>query len=401
MRCAQRIEAMEYSPIRNLYPLEQKVKEEGVTVIHANIGQPDIPTPSLFWDCLGSSLQGVSHLPYGPSQGSLPLRNAFVDFYTRRGTDITLDNVLVTTAASEALLFSLLAVADSGDEVLVFEPFYTNYRTLCATAGLKMVVIPTYWEKGFSPPSPQEILPYITKKTKALLLCNPNNPTGVVYERQELEKLLDFCKGHDLWVIADEVYRDFVYGTESLSVLDFPSGRACGIVVDSLSKRYSACGARLGALICANTELNNQVLKLAQGRLSPPTIEQDAAAHLIEHGDQEILQMKRLYEQRIAVLCESLDALGHVEYVRPRGAFYVMVRLPVDDSLEFAKFLLTSVRVDGHTLLVAPASGFYADAHRGKQEIRLAAVLDTPILLQAVEILKKGLELYRTKTAMS
>jgi len=394
MNYSSRVQAMDASPIRKLYAKEIEARKRGLEVIHANIGQPDLPTPDAFRRGILDYLVPGTTLAYGPSEGLPDFRRACADFYRRQGIMVEPQHILATNAGSEALLFILLAICEVGDEILVPEPFYTNYRTFCLMAGVRLVSIPTYWETGFSLPPVAEIEALVTNRTRAILFCSPGNPTGVVYSRESIEALLEFCLREDLWLVADEVYRDFTYRGSPYSILQSPLQWHKRIVVDSLSKRYSACGSRLGMIVSYDQKLLAQILKMAQARLCPPTLDQEGAIALIDTSDASICLMRDIYARRIDHLCALLDSIPGVSYIRPQGAFYLMVRLPVADAERFATYLLEEVSVEGKTLMVAPAAGFYATAGRGYSEIRIAAVLDELQLTQAAVILRIGLEKY-------
>ncbi len=392
MKPSTRVEAMQFSPIRKFNGLVEEVKKKGIEVIHLNIGQPDLQTPEPFFS--GYPITPSEPVRYGPSLGLDSYRKALKRFYDRRGLDLDLEHIVVTTAASEAIFFVLMSICDPGDEILIPEPFYTNYRSFCDMAGITIIPVPTSWELKFNLPPIEEIESLITTRTRGFLMCTPNNPTGAVYNREVVKKLLEMGKNHDLWIINDEVYRDFVYTGDAFSMMELPGAASHGIVIDSLSKRYSACGARLGSIITKDRHLISSISKLAQARLSSPTLEQRAAAELVDRADVAIEKMKKLYEERVSTICRELDQIPDIEYIRPSGAFYVMVRLPVDDCERFTAFLLTEIAIDKKTLLVSPAAGFYIQPGRGMQEVRIAAVLDTDTLIQACRILRTGLARY-------
>lgn len=394
MNYSSRVQAMDASPIRKLYPKELEARSRGLQVIHANIGQPDLSTPDAFRQGILEYFTPGTTLAYGPSEGLPEFRRACADFYQRQGIEVQPQHVLATTAGSEALLFILLAICDAGDEILVPEPFYTNYRTFCMMAGVRIVSIPTCWETGFSLPPMSEIEALVTDRTRAILCCSPGNPTGVVYSSESIDALLQLCALKDLWLVADEVYRDFTYVGNPYSILQSHLLWRKRVVLDSLSKRYSACGSRLGMIVSYDQELLAQILKMAQARLCPPTLDQAGAITLIDSSDAAIRVMKETYARRIEHLCRLLDAIPGVSYIRPQGAFYLMVRLPVEDAEGFASYLLEEVSVEGRTLMVASAAGFYATVGRGRSEIRMAAVLDEMQLTQAAVILRIGLEKY-------
>ncbi len=396
MKISERGKRMPPSPIRKLAPLADEAKKRGIHIYHLNIGQPDIPTPKEFFDAIKRFKEPV--LSYGPSGGIVELRLAIVDYFAFYGIEIDLDNVWITTGGSEALLFTFLAVADPGDEILVFEPFYTNYNGFAGMTSVKLVPIKLDVEKGFRIPSQKTIESYITSKTKAILLCNPNNPTGTTMTEEEMYLIKKVVKKHDLFLIADEVYREFIYdGKQHISALSIPEIEERVIVTDSISKRFSACGARIGFLVSRNREIMRTVLKFAQARLCPPTMDQIGAVALFKNMTKYLKSIIREFETRRDILYEELKKMRGVTVHKPEGAFYTVIKLPVKDTDRFAEWLLSEFSMENKTVMVAPASGFYATKNAGKNEIRIAYVLKKNDLIDALKILSHALEAYPEK----
>ncbi len=392
MKFSNRVLCMQASPIRKLMPYANKAKAAGVKVYHLNIGQPDIKTPEVMMDAIRKVDMAV--LPYGPSEGLPEYRNALPAYYAKYGINIEADDILVTTAGSEAIIFAMMSICDAGDEVIIPEPFYTNYNGFADMCGVKVVSVTSRVENGFALPSLAEIEAKITGRTKAIFICNPGNPTGAVYSREELQGLANLVKKHDLYLLGDEVYREFVYEGEHSSVLDFPEISEHAIVVDSVSKRYSACGARIGCLISKNRELLKHMLKMAQARLCPPTIEQMAALAAIQTPDSYFVEVKEEYKKRRDLVFNAIKEMPGTSCQLPRGAFYLVTKLPVDDAEKFAIFMLDEFRLNNETVMVAPAEGFYATPGLGRDEIRIAYILNTTDLARSMEILKAGLAAY-------
>lgn len=393
---SKRTAAMQASPIRRLVPLADQAKARGLKVYHLNIGQPDIPTPAEVMDAVRNFREEV--LAYGPSLGLPELRQEIKKYFEGRDAPLSVDDIMVTTAGSEAIVFSLLAVGDPGDEVLVPEPFYTNYNGFASMADMALVPVPTDVETGFAMPSRSEFAKRITPRTRAILFCSPNNPTGAVFSRQDLEMLAELAKERNLWLLSDEVYREFVYdGGRHTGILNIPGIEDRAIMMDSISKRFSACGARIGCVVCRNREVMQAMLKLGQARLCPPTIEQVGAIAAYRSIDKYIKKMIAEYQRRRDVVCEELAKIPGAVFRKPAGAFYIMPQLPIDDSNKFAEFMLTEFEVDGATTMVAPGDGFYADPQKGKREVRIAYVLKEADLRKAVQILAKGVEAYQRK----
>jgi aspartate aminotransferase len=384
---------MPASPIRKLAPLAELAKARGTKVYHLNIGQPDIETPA----CMLERLKQVEDkvLEYSPSTGTPAFLDSLRQYYRRRlGVSVERDQILATTGGSEAILFAFLACANDGDDALVIEPFYANYRAFSTMAGLNIVPVTSRGHDGFHLPPRQAFETALTPRTRLVVLCNPNNPTGTVYTHDELEMLAGFCRDHGLFMISDEVYREFVYdGRKAISALELDRAEEFVIVVDSLSKRYSACGIRLGALVTRNAEVYDACLRMAQGRLSPPGLAQFIAVGAATLGDDYTCAVVDEYQRRRDVLYEGLRSIPGVELAKPEGAFYCVPKLPVDDAEDFALWLLTDFEHEGATVMIAPARGFYA-SDLGKREIRIAYVLKEEDLRRSVELLRIALDRY-------
>jgi len=384
---------MPASPIRKLMPLADAAKRRGVHVFHLNIGQPDLPTP----EALRSKLARADRvLAYTPSGGTADYLAALGAYYRGVGLELGPEQLVATTAGSEAILFALFAATSEGDEALVCEPYYTNYNSYATMAGVRLVPLTTRGEDGFHLPPREAWERARTPRTKLVVLCNPNNPTGTVYRRDELEMVLAFCRDHGLFLIADEVYRELAYdGRRAISALSLAGSDDHVILVDSLSKRFSACGIRLGCLATRNPEVHQAALRMAQGRLSPPGLAQLMATGIPELGPDYYEGLAAEYQRRRDVLYDGLTRLPGLFLRKPEGAFYFVARLPVDDAEEFARFLLADFSHDGATVMVAPAAGFYATPGLGRDEVRIAYVLKSEDLERAVEVLAAGLAAYR------
>jgi len=391
---SKRAEKTQFSPIRKLKPLADQAQAAGKTIYNLNIGQPDIPTPKSF-------LEGVRRLPhvlaYSPSQGLDEAVEALRSYYEDQNISFERDQVIITAGGSEALIFALFAVTDPGDEIAVPEPFYTNYNSYATMAGVEIRPIETRAETGFRLPDLQAIERSITPKTKALLFCNPGNPTGTVYTQEELEMLRDLAIQHDLFLISDEVYREFVYdGLTHTSVLHLDGLEERAILVDSISKRFSACGARIGAIASRNRDVMQAALKFAQARLSPPTLGQLGLIHFLQSSTyrKEVAQMIGEFEKRRDLVYEEITKIPGVVCRKPQGAFYVIVKLPIDDAERFCSWLLTDFQLDGETVLLAPVADFYKTLGKGRDEVRIAYVLNTQALKRAIAIVRAGLDAY-------
>lgn len=384
------------SPIRKLSHLARRAKAAGINVYHLNIGQPDIRTPVEFFDGIRKFSAPV--LEYGPSEGEETLRQAWCESINATlGLEINASQMLITTGASEGLIFTFMTVCDPGDEVIVFDPTYANYIGFAAISGIKLVPIPSEIERNFAIPPRSEILARITSATHAILLCSPNNPTGTVYSREEIAVLLEICNEKNIFLIVDETYRELVYdGIEPLSVLHLDAKNDRVIVIDSLSKRFSLCGARIGCIITSNEEFLAKTLNQAQARLASPTIEQFAAAHMLRNISGDYLaSVKEEYQLRRDVLYESLKQIPEVLVHKPKGAFYTIARIPVADAEAFASYMLSDFSLAGETTFVAPAAGFYMDKSRGSNKIRVAYVLSRERISRAVEVLAVGLKSFQ------
>jgi aspartate aminotransferase len=391
---SSRARQMPASPIRKLMPLAEDAKRRGVHVHHLNIGQPDIETPAPMLERLRACRDRV--LAYSPSGGTPEYLASLLEYYGRLGLRLALKDVIATTGGSEAILFALLACANEGDDVLVVEPFYTNYTAFATMAGLRLVPLTSRGDEGFHLPPRSAWERAVTPRTRAVILCNPNNPTGTVYTAEELEAVAGFCRDHGLFLIADEVYREFVYdGRTATSALTLPGGDDFVIVVDSLSKRYSACGIRLGCLVTRNREVNQACLRMAQGRLSPPGLAQMVAVGARDLGPEYTAAVVGEYQKRRDILFSGLTAVPGVFLRKPEGAFYFIARLPVRDSEDFTRWMLTDYERGGATVMLAPAQGFYATPGLGQNEVRIAYVLEQRHLEAAVGILADGLQAYR------
>lgn len=387
-------ELMPPSPIRKLVPFATEAKKRGVKVIHLNIGQPDIETPHVVRDAIKNFDYKV--LSYLNSEGSEKYRLKLVDYYKSVGADIAASEIIETTGGSEALLFGFMSVMDPDDEIIIPEPFYANYNGFATAGNIKVVPITSSIETGFALPSIDEFEKKITAKTKAILICNPNNPTGYLYSKEELNLLKEIVLKHDLFLFADEVYREFVYdGKTHTSILAMPELANHAIVVDSISKRYSACGARLGALITKNKDVLSTILKFAQARLSSPTYSEVAAEAALETPASYFEAVNKEYISRRNLLVDLLNKIEGVLCPLPGGAFYAMAQLPVKDTDHFCQWMLEKFSYNGSTVMMAPAAGFYATEGLGKNEVRIAYVLELSEIREATECLKNGLEAYK------
>ncbi len=395
LRVSERVGNVPASPIRKLVPFATAAKKSGIRVYHLNIGDPDIQTPQVMLEVLKT--WNRNPVGYSQSQGEPVFLEALKIYYHRLGFSfLDIPDIQVTTGGSEAISMALFATCQPGDEVIVFEPFYANYNTYAAVNGITLKPILTVSDNGFHLPAGSVIEKRITKKTKAMLFCNPNNPTGTVYTKEEIEMLTGIAKKYTLFLLSDEVYREFTYdGRKHVSLLSYMKeipDRA--ILLDSLSKRYSLCGARLGALVSLNDQIMTGVLRMAQGRLSSGLVDQLMAAKLTEVPDSYFREVHKEYENRRNVLYAGLKKIPGVTLPKPEGAFYTIVGLPVTDSEDFCKWLLTDFRDNGETVMIAPAGGFYATPGYGKNEVRIAYVLNTADLTRCVELLQIALNEY-------
>jgi aspartate aminotransferase len=392
-RVSARGDRMPASPIRKLMPLAEDAKRQGVRVLHLNIGQPDLETPAAIRERLTRYPDRV--IAYSPSGGTPEYLAYLAEYYRRLGFSLSAEEIIATTGGSEAVLFAFLACADPGDDALVPEPFYTNYSAFAAMAGVRLVPLTTRVEDGFHLPGRDVWERACTRETRLVLLCNPNNPTGTVYSPEELEEVAGFCRDRGLFLIADEVYREFVYdGRRTVSALALEGAEEAVVVVDSLSKRYSACGLRLGCLVTRNPEIHRACLRMAQGRLSPPGLAQFVAVGAQDLGPEYVKEVVSEYERRRNVLYAGLRQIPGVFLTQPEGAFYFVARLPIADGDHFASWLLSDFHLRGATVMVAPARGFYATPGLGADQVRIAYVLKSEDLRAAVEILAAALETY-------
>lgn len=384
---------MPESPIRKLVPFSEEAKKKGRKVYHLNIGQPDIATPEVATEAVKHA--DIKVLEYSHSAGFESLRKGIAAYYVKNNLPITSDQVIVTTGGSEAILFALGSVMDPGDEIIIPEPFYANYNGFAVNAGVTVVPVISRIEDGFALPPIDAFEDHITDRTKAILICNPGNPTGYLYSREELERLKELVIKHDLFLIADEVYREFVYdGARHHSVLSLPGLEDHAIVIDSVSKRYSMCGARIGMLVSRNAEVMRTVMKFAQARLSPPTYAQIASEAALRTPDSYFEEVLAEYTRRRNVLVEGLNSIPGVFCPRPKGAFYCVAQLPVDDADRFAQWILSEFEYEGSTVMFAPAAGFYSTPGLGMNQVRLAYVLKEEDLRHAVEVLRRALTQY-------
>jgi aspartate aminotransferase len=387
---------MPESPIRKLMPYAVKAKQEGRRVIHLNIGQPDIKTPEVVMDRLRNLENTV--IEYSSSEGFSGYREKLSASYRSKGVPVSTEDILITTGGSEALVFAMMTCFDPGDEVIIPEPYYANYSGFATMAGVNVKPITAKIEDSFAPPSVAEFEKLITDKTQGIVLCNPGNPTGAVYSRQEIQKIADLAKRHDLYLIADEVYREFCYeGVTPFSVYNLEGMDEHVILIDSVSKRYSMCGARIGAMITRNAAVRATAMKFAQARLSPPTLGQIAAEAALDTPQSYFDDVIEEYQKRRDILVEGLNAIPGVTCPKPGGAFYCIAKLPIDDSDDFCRWLLESYSLGGDTVMLAPGTGFYISEGLGKQEVRIAYVLQEADLKKAINIIKEALVVYTAK----
>jgi aspartate aminotransferase len=388
---------MPASPIRKLVPYAEAAKRAGIQVYHLNIGQPDIETPPAVLQAVRDA--DISVLEYSHSAGNESYRKKLVQYYKGVGIDVTHEQILVTTGGSEAIQFGFLACLNPGDEVIIPEPFYANYNGFACAAGVAVVPITSHIENGFALPPIADFEKQITAKTKAIVICNPNNPTGYLYSRAELEAMRELCIKHDLYLFSDEAYREFCYGGEFVSALQLPGLENHAIVMDTISKRYSACGARIGAFVTRNKTVYDAVMKFAQARLSPPGLAQILGEAAVDLPAEYFDGPKAEYLRRRDLVVKRLNAMPGVFCPNPGGAFYAIARLPIDDSDKFCQWLLEDFRHEDQTVMLAPATGFYGTAGLGMKEVRLAYVLNLEALDAAMDCLARALEQYPGRTA--
>jgi len=388
---------MPASPIRKLVPYAEKAKKAGKIVYHLNIGQPDIETPEVALNAVRNMDRKV--IEYSHSAGFESYRNGLSAYYIKTGINVQPEDIIITTGGSEALIFGFMTTCNPGDEIIIPEPFYANYNGFAVTAGLTVVPVTSTIESGFALPPVEEIEKKITSKTKAIVICNPGNPTGYLYSKEELEQLAAIVKKHDLFLYADEVYREFCYdGAVPFSVMNLAGIEENVIMIDSVSKRYSMCGARIGALISKNKEVMAAALKFGQARLSPPTIDQIASEAALNTPQSYFDNVVAEYVERRNIMVDGLNAIPGVFCPKPSGAFYCVAKFPVDDAEKFCQWLLEDFEFEGQTVMMAPANGFYATKGAGQQEARIAYVLNQDSLKKAVICLREALKVYPGRT---
>lgn len=387
---------MPASPIRKLVPFAEEAKRKGRKVYHLNIGQPDIPTPDVALDAIRKI--NLKVLEYSHSAGNESYRRKLASYYQKIGIKIDHTQLLITTGGSEAILFAMMSCVNPGEEVITPEPFYANYNGFATTAGIKIVPVRSYINEDFALPPISEIEKKITPKTKGIIICNPNNPTGYLYSKEEFLQLREIVKKHDIFLFSDEAYREFCYdGSEHFSAMMLEGIDENVVMLDSVSKRYSECGIRIGALVTRNKEIMSTALKFAQARLSPPGLGQVAAEASIETPENYFREVNEEYTARRNYMVEALNKIPGVYCPKPKGAFYTVVKLPIDDSDKFARWLLEEFSFENQTVMVAPASGFYSTPGSGKDEVRIAYVLNIEDLKKAIQVLAKALSVYPGK----
>jgi aspartate aminotransferase len=392
---SKRGEQMPASPIRKLVPYAEAAKKKGIKVYHLNIGQPDIETPPAILDAVRKA--DIKVLEYSHSAGNESYRRKLVQYYKKVGIDVTHDQILITTGGSEAIMFGFFCCLNPGDEVIIPEPFYANYNGFACAAGVNVIPITSHIETAFALPPIEEFEKVITPKTKAIVICSPNNPTGYLYSRSEMEALKKICLKYDLYLFSDEAYREFCYDGEHVSAMHLSGLENHVVLMDTISKRYSACGARLGALVTKNKDVYNVAMKFAQARLSPPGLAQIMGEAAVNLPDSYFDEPKAEYLARRNLMVSRLNKMPGVFCPNPGGAFYAIAKLPIDDSDKFCQWLLESFSYKGQTVMLAPATGFYGSQGLGKNEVRLAYVLNLDALNAAMDCLEKALEEYPGK----
>ncbi|MCD8404745.1 pyridoxal phosphate-dependent aminotransferase [Tenacibaculum dicentrarchi] len=386
--------SMPQSPIRKLVPFAEAAKKNGTKVFHLNIGQPDIKTPQVALDAVKNNT--IEVLSYARSEGSEQYRTKLANYYAKNDIHVNANNIIATTGGSEALLFTIGSITDPGDEIIIPEPFYANYNGFSTASGVKVVPVISKIEDNFALPAIEDFEKLITSKTKAILICNPGNPTGYLYSEAEIEKLKQIVLKHDLFLIADEVYREFTYdGEKHNSVMTLDGLEQNAIVIDSVSKRYSMCGARIGCIVSKNEEFINTAIKFAQARLSPPTYALLASEAALDTPQSYFDEVIEEYQERRNTLISELQKIDGIKVANPKGAFYCVAELPIADADDFAQWILEDFNDNNETIMVAPASGFYSTPGEGKNQIRMAYVLNKVDLIRSVEILKIALQQYK------
>lgn len=394
---SQKGKAMPASPIRKLVPYAEVAKKRGVHVYHLNIGQPDIETPEVALNAIRNFDQKV--VAYSHSAGIISYREKLVGYYQKHNIDVTPDEMIISAGASEAILFAMQSTMDPGDEIIIPEPFYANYLGFAVNAGVKVIPIPSSIEDGFALPPISEFEKVINEKTKAIIICNPNNPTGYLYSREELEVLREIALQHDLFLFADEVYREFTYDRKKhFSVMHLEGLDQHVVLIDSVSKRYSACGVRIGVMISKNKELMATALKFAQARLSPPSFGQVAAEAALDTPEDYFIKVNDEYLARRNTVVEGINNIEGAYCPVPSGAFYVVARLPIDDADTFCQWLLEGFEYEKQTVMLAPATGFYASEGKGMNEVRISYVLNVPDLKASIKVIEEALKVYPGST---
>ena len=388
---------MPESPIRKLVPYSETAKKKGHKVYHLNIGQPDIKTPEVALEAVKNA--DISVLEYSHSAGFESYRTKLSNFYKNSGLPVEVKDIIITTGGSEALMFAIGSTMDADDEIIIPEPFYANYNGFAVASGVKVIPVTTTIDNNFELPKIEEFEKLITPKTKAILICNPGNPTGKLYSYEDISKLAEVVKKHDLFLIADEVYREFIYDASEKhhSVLNLPGLEQHAIMIDSVSKRYSMCGARIGCIVSKNAEVMNAAMKFAQARLSPPTFAQIASEAALDTPQSYFDEVIGEYKERRDILVSELNKIEGVKVANPNGAFYCIASLPIDNADDFAQWMLESYDLNGETVMVAPAAGFYSTPGIGLNEVRIAYVLKKEDLIQSVAILKEAIKAYNSK----
>jgi aspartate aminotransferase len=393
LKISNRLQRAQFSPIRKLAPLASAAKKNGIKVYHLNIGQPDFETPKEIKEAIKNF---KNNLTYAPSEGLEEARAAWQKYYKDWGIKINKEDIIITTGGSEAIIFAMTAICDPDEEILVFEPFYTNYAGYASQSGIKLTPVTLSIKNGFHLPDEEKIIKKINKKTRGILVCNPSNPTGTIFTKKELQTISKIAKKYKLFVLADEVYREFVFdGKRHQGLMEFPKIKNQVILLDSASKRFNMCGGRVGVLVSRNKKVVQSILKLAQARLSAATLEQLAVTPLLTNSKKYIKRLVKEYEARRNVVFDALKNIKGVACQKPEGAFYIIAKLPIKNTEHFSKWLLTSFQDKKETVILAPAKDFYASPNLGRDEVRIAYVLNQRDLARAIEILKKGIGKYK------
>ncbi len=395
LNISSRAQIMQASPLRKLAATAEARKKHGIKVHHLNIGQPDLPTAPIVYETIHNI--GQPTLAYAPSAGLNPTITAWKNYFQHVGMEFKESEIVVTSGGSEAIIFAMCAVCDNQDEIIVFEPFYTNYNGFATIANVQLRPVPLSIKNGFHLPKTEEIEKHINGKTKAILITNPSNPTGTIYSRDELRRIVDLAKKHNLFLMSDEVYREFNFDAEFISVMSFPEIRNQAILLDSCSKRFNVCGARIGVIVSHNTEVIHAAFKFGMARLSVATIEQLAVVPLLNSPNEYVKPIVEEFRKRRDVVYETLKSIPGVTYYKPEGAFYIVIGLPVADSDDFSRWLIEEFEHNNETVLIAPAQGFYATPGKGMNEVRLAFTLKLDDLRRSLEIIKFALEAYNKK----